>query len=110
MELRAGLHVGEGFRIFHGYCLVIHPGTKIGSHVTLRHCVTLGNKGSGGAPTIQDNVEVGANAVIIGKITIGEGAVIGAGSVVTKDILPHAVVAGNPARVLRIKPFNENEQ
>ena len=56
---------------------------------------------------------IGANAVICGGVTIGEGSVIGAGSVVTKDIPPMVVAAGNPCRVIRevkeedkIKPEN----
>lgn len=50
---------------------------------------------------ICDKVWIGFNAVILKGVTIGEGAVVGAGSVVTKDVPPYAVVAGNPARVVR---------
>jgi len=102
IELNGGLEVGEGLRIFHGYCLVIHPQTRIGKNVTLRHCVTLGNKGgTGGAPVLLDEVDVGAHAIIIGPITVGANSVIGAGAVVTKDVPPGAVMVGNPARILR---------
>lgn len=55
-----------------------------------RDCVEIGN-----------DVWIGASAVILGGIKIGEGAVIGAGSVVTRDVEPYAIVAGNPARVVR---------
>lgn len=58
----------------------------------------------GRAITIQDDVWVGSGAMIIGPVTIGTGAVIGAGAVVTKDVPPRAIVAGNPARVIRILP------
>ncbi len=44
---------------------------------------------------------IGSNATILCGVTIGEGAIVGAGSVVTKDVPPHTIVAGNPARVLR---------
>lgn len=99
MELDWRLSVGERLRIFHGYCLVIHPATRIGKDVTLRHGVTLGNKQpGGGAPEIGDGVEVGANAIIIGPVKVGDGATIGAGAVVTKDVPPRTVVAGNPAK------------
>jgi putative colanic acid biosynthesis acetyltransferase WcaB len=101
MELHWTLSVGEGLRIFHGYCLVIHPCSRIGRHVTLRHCVTLGNKRhTREAPVLMDNVEIGAHTVIIGSVIIGPNAIVGAGSVVTKDVPSGSVVAGNPAKVL----------
>lgn len=95
IELHWDLCVGEGLSIYHGYCLVIHPNTKIGRYVTLRHCVTIGNNGkSCEAPVLKDNVQVGANAIIIGPITIGYNAVIGSGSVVTKSVDENTVVVG----------------
>lgn len=50
---------------------------------------------------INDDVWIGCNAIILKGVTIGKGAVVGAGSVVTKDVPPHAVVVGNPARIVR---------
>lgn len=50
---------------------------------------------------ISDKVWIGFNAIILRGVTIGEGAVVGAGSVVTKDVAPYTLVAGNPARVIR---------
>ncbi len=53
-------------------------------------------------PTVvQRGASIGSNATILCGVTVGEGAIVGAGSVVTKDVPPHTVVAGNPARVLR---------
>lgn len=99
IELHWDLVVGEGLTIYHGYCLVIHPNSRIGSFVTLRHCVTIGNNGiNSDAPIIMNNVSVGSNAVIIGPIRIGENSVIGAGAVVTKDVDKNTVVVGNPAK------------
>jgi acetyltransferase-like isoleucine patch superfamily enzyme len=54
-------------------------------------------------------VAIGSNATILCGITIGEGALVGAGAVVTKDVPPHAVVAGNPARVVRYLHQNPND-
>lgn len=51
---------------------------------------------------IQSNVWIGVNAVVLKGVRIGEGGVVGAGSVVTKDVLPRCVVAGVPARLLRV--------
>ena len=51
--------------------------------------------------TLEDNVSIGSNATILGGITIGSGSTIGAGSVVTKDVPPKQIWAGNPARKLR---------
>jgi len=54
-------------------------------------------------PIIEDEVWIGARAIILPGVRVGRGAVIGAGSVVTKDVKPNAVVAGNPARQVRIR-------
>lgn len=56
---------------------------------------------------IADHVWIGANSVILKGVTIGEGAIVGAGSVVTKDVPPYTIVAGNPARVIREIPIDE---
>jgi acetyltransferase-like isoleucine patch superfamily enzyme len=55
---------------------------------------------------IEDDVWIGANAVILPGVTIGRGAVIGAGSVVTKDVAPYTICAGNPARVMRARSLH----
>lgn len=61
-------------------------------------------------PTVvKKRASIGSNATILPGITIGEGAIVGAGSVVTKDVAPHTVVAGNPARVLRTHTGTEQD-
>jgi len=55
------------------------------------------------ATIVQRRASIGSNATILCGVTIGEGAMVGAGSVVTRDVLPGTIVAGNPARALRIK-------
>lgn len=53
------------------------------------------------APTIGNNVIIGANATIIGGISIGDNSIIGAGAVVVKDVQQNTIVAGNPAKIIR---------
>ena len=97
--------IGPFLRIFHGQGIVINNRTKIGSNCTLRHGVTIGNKGddinNDKCPTIGNNVTFGAASIAIGPISIGDNAVIGAGAVVVDDVPPYTVVAGNPAKVIR---------
>jgi galactoside O-acetyltransferase len=50
---------------------------------------------------IEDKVWIGFNSIILKGVTVGEGAIVGAGSVVTKDVPPYTIVAGNPARIIR---------
>jgi acetyltransferase-like isoleucine patch superfamily enzyme len=56
---------------------------------------------------INDRVWIGFNSIILKGVTIGEGAIVGAGSVVTKDVPPFTIVAGNPAQIIREIPINE---
>lgn len=60
--------------------------------------------------SIGRGASIGSNATILSKIRIGEGAIVGAGSVVTKDVPPFAIVAGNPARVLRLLDQPEDDK
>lgn len=81
--------------------IVINSRAKIGKNVHIRNNVTIGGKSGDGVPTIEDDVEIGAGAVIIGKVTVGEGAIIGANATVVSDIPPHTVAVGNPAEVIK---------
>lgn len=107
IEIRYRTRIGPGLRLFHAHGLVIHESTVIGAGCTLRQSTTIGNKTDRAgrqtaSPIIGDSVDIGANVVIIGPITIGDRATIGAGSVVTKPVAPGAIVAGNPARDLSV--------
>ena len=98
--------VGEGLYIGHFGHVIVSPSTRIGDNCNLSQGVTLGYGGRGdrgGHPTLGNRVYVAANAVVVGKITVGDDAVIGAGAVVTRSVPPRAVIVGNPAQVRSYK-------
>ncbi len=110
IELPWKTRIGPRFRIDHGQALIVNDNTVFGADCIVRNSTTIGNKrlkdGSYSvAPRFGDRVDIGANAVIIGPITIGDDVVIGAGAVVVKDVPPGHVAVGNPARILsRVRP------
>jgi serine O-acetyltransferase len=95
--------IGPGLKFPHPTGVVIGEGSHVGSSVTLYHNVTLGRHtwNEPGCPRIGDGVVIYTGAVIIGPIKIGEGATVAANSVVNRDVLPKAVVAGIPAKLMR---------
>lgn len=111
-DIMPSIVIGDGFEIFHAaHGSVISPGTIIGKHVSLRQNTTIGAKGFSGSeksPVIKDDVTIGPNVCIIGDITIGKGAIVGAGAVVVKDVPEYAIVAGNPAKVIGMNGIIKN--
>ena len=100
IEIHPGAKIGKGLFIDHGTGVIIGETTEIGNNVTLYQGVTLGGTGKEKGkrhPTLKDNVMVSAGAKILGSFTIGENSKIGAGSVVTKDI-----VVGVPGRIVKM--------
>ncbi|MBW9210759.1 serine acetyltransferase [Mumia sp. zg.B21] len=94
--------VGRRLRVLHGVGIVVNDGTVLGDDVVLRQNVTLGNKRGGlPCPVVEDDVRFGAGAIVIGDLTVGTGARVGAGAVVTRSVPPGATAVGNPA-VMRL--------
>lgn len=104
VEIHPGAVIGKGFFIDHGSGVVIGETTIIGDNVSIYQGVTLGGTGKEKGkrhPTIGDCVVVAAGAKVLGSFTVGEGARIGAGSVVLKEVPPYATVVGIPGHVVK---------
>ena len=108
IEIHPGAKIGKKFFIDHGMGVVIGETSKIGNNVTIYHMVTLGGISPSinsdnqrqvkRHPTLKDNVVIGSGAQVLGPITVGENAKIGANAVVTKDVPANAVMVGIPAK------------
>lgn len=103
IDIHPGAKIGKNFFIDHGFT-VIGETAEIGDNVTIYQCVTLGgtnpSSGKGGKrhPTLCDNVIIGSGAQVIGPITVGERARVGANAVVTDDVPEGATMIGLKAR------------
>ena len=108
IEIHPKAKIGENLFIDHGMGVVIGETSEIGNNVTIYHMVTLGGispsinsddqRDSKRHPTLMDNVVVGSGAQILGPVTVGENAKIGANAVVTKNVPENAVMVGIPAK------------
>jgi len=106
VEIHPGARIGEGLFIDHGMGVVIGETAEIGDDVMLYQGVTLGGTSrlhEKRHPTLHDGVVVGAHAQLIGAVEVGEGARIGAGSVVVNDVPPYSTVVGVPGRVVAVR-------
>ena len=81
--------------------VVIHENAVIGENARIQANVVIGGKGQSGVPTIGNNVQIGANAGIVGGVEIGDNAIVGAGAVVLKDVPAACVACGVPATVVK---------
>jgi serine O-acetyltransferase len=106
IEIHPRAQIGAGLFIDHGTGVVIGETAVIGDDVTLYQGVTLGGTGFATGkrhPTIEDNVTIGSGAKLLGPITVGHGAKIGANSVVITDVPPNSTVVGNPGHPVRVE-------
>ncbi|HTU95521.1 MAG TPA: serine O-acetyltransferase [Solirubrobacteraceae bacterium] len=106
IEIHPAAQIGNGFFIDHGMGVVIGETAAIGDDVTMYQGVTLGGTGFATGkrhPTVQDNVTIGSGAKLLGPITVGHGAKIGANSVVIHDVPPNSTVVGNPGHPVRVE-------
>ena len=106
IEIHPRARIGDGLFIDHGMGVVIGETAEIGNDVTLYQGVTLGGTGFATGkrhPTIEDNVTIGSGAKLLGPITIGHGAKIGANSVVIHDVPPNSTVVGVPGHPVRVE-------
>lgn len=107
VEIHPGATLGRRFFIDHGMGVVIGETAEVGDDVMMYHGVTLGGRSlSRGKrhPTVHDGVTLGAGARVLGAVTVGEGAQVGANAVVVRDVPGGAVVVGVPGRILERAP------
>jgi serine O-acetyltransferase len=103
IEIHPGATIGSGVMIDHGMGVVVGETAIVGDDCNIFQGVTLGGTGKETGkrhPTLERGVTVGVGASVLGAITIGEGSKVGAGSVVLRDLPPHATAVGIPARVV----------
>jgi serine O-acetyltransferase len=106
IEIHPAAAIGRQFFIDHGSGVVIGETAVIGDCVTLYQGVTLGGTGFQRGkrhPTLGDNVTVGSGAKLLGPIAVGDGAKIGANTVVVEDVPPGATVVGNPGHPVKLE-------
>jgi serine O-acetyltransferase len=106
VELGTGCHidrhtrVGEGLHVVHAHGVRIHPNAVIGARCGIMNDVTIGLSHTNEAPRIGDDVFIGAGAKILGPVTVGNGAIIAANTLVITDVPAGATIVGVPGRVL----------
>jgi serine O-acetyltransferase len=120
IEIHPGAVIGKRFFIDHGIGVVIGETSEIGDDVTLYQGVTLGGvapsvdshsqRNTKRHPTLEDGVIVGSGAQVLGPITVGRNARVGANAVVTKDVLEGTTVVGIPGRVIQPREPQKREQ
>jgi serine O-acetyltransferase len=106
VEIHPAARIGSDFFIDHGSGVVIGETAEIGDRVTLYQGVTLGGTGFARGkrhPTLDDDVTVGSGAKLLGPVTVGRNAKVGANTVVIEDVPPQTTVVGNPGHPVRVE-------
>jgi serine O-acetyltransferase len=106
VEIHPAARIGSDFFIDHGSGVVIGETAEIGDRVTLYQGVTLGGTGFARGkrhPTLRDDVTVGSGAKLLGPVTVGRNAKVGANTVVIEDVPAHTTVVGNPGHPVRVE-------
>jgi serine O-acetyltransferase len=106
VEIHPAARIGQEFFIDHGSGVVIGETAEIGDRVTLYQGVTLGGTGFARGkrhPTVEDDVTIGSGAKLLGPITVGHGAKVGANTVVVADVPSKSTVVGNPGHTVRVE-------
>lgn len=106
VEIHPAAQIGGGLLIDHGMGVVIGETAAIGDDVTIYQGVTLGGTGFATGkrhPTVEDEVTIGAGARLLGPITVGHGAKVGANTVVIHDVPANSTVVGNPGHPVRVE-------
>ena len=99
IELPASTRIGKGLYLGHAYNITVNANAQIGENCNLHKGVLIGQENRGprkGVPTIGNSVWIGINAVVVGKVTIGDDVLIAPNSYVNCDVPSHSVVFGNP--------------
>jgi serine O-acetyltransferase len=106
IEIHPAAEIGSDFFIDHGSGVVIGETAEIGDRVTLYQGVTLGGTGFARGkrhPTVGDDVTIGSGAKLLGPVTVGRGAKVGANTVVIEDVPTNSTVVGNPGHPVRVE-------
>jgi serine O-acetyltransferase len=106
IEIHPAATIGSDFFIDHGAGVVIGETADVGDRVTLYQGVTLGGTGFARGkrhPTLEDDVTVGSGAKLLGPVTVGRNAKVGANTVVIEDVPDHTTVVGNPGHPVRVE-------
>lgn len=101
-EISSNAKIGRGFYIGHLGPIIINPNAVIGENINISSGVTIGQQNRGtkkGAPIIGNNVFIGANSIIVGKVKIGNNVLIAPGAYVNFDVPDNSIVVGNPGKI-----------